>query len=202
MLKSLPDYSLALGKTNRTDTVQKSIFIITGGPGFGKTELINELRNIGYSCSGEFAHDLIEQQQAIGGDILPWKKPKLFQQEILKRRIAFFESVKENEIAFADRGIPDQLAFARYKGFGAPEIIANGTREYRYASLVFVTPPWQAIFENNVVRTESFPEAVAIHNTIVETYSSLNYQLIELPLVSVKNRADFILQILLKYQAI
>ncbi|MBA4411489.1 MAG: hypothetical protein C0397_18975 [Odoribacter sp.] len=58
---------------------------------------------------------------ATGGEILPWKNPKLFQEEILRKRIAFFESVPDGVVAFADRGIPDQLAFARYKGFGAPE---------------------------------------------------------------------------------
>lgn len=174
--------------------MRKNIYIITGGPGFGKTELVNELRNLGYSCSGEFAHDLIAEQQSIGGEILPWKNPKLFQQEILKRRTAFFESVEYDQIAFADRGIPDQLAFAQYRGFGFPERLSSVAKEYRYAPLVFITSPWPEIFRNNVVRTESFEEAVTIHDVITETYLSLNYQLIDLPLVAVKKRAEFILQ--------
>ena len=101
---------------------QKQIYIITGDPGFGKTELIGELRKSGFLCSGEFARDLIESQMATGGEILAWKNPKLFQLEVLKQRIAFFESVPDGVVAFADRGIPGQFAFARYKGFGAPEI--------------------------------------------------------------------------------
>lgn len=180
--------------------MQKNIYIVTGGPGFGKTALINELRNLGYNCSGEFAHDLIEEQQASGGEILPWKNPKLFQQEILKRRIAFFESVPDGTVAFADRGIPDQLAFARYKGFGTPDVLIRKSTEYQYARVVFVAPPWPEIFKNNSIRSESFQEAIAIHHVICETYSSLHYQLIDLPLVSVKKRVDYILLTLLKYQ--
>jgi len=58
--------------------IVKQIYVITGGPGFGKTDLINELRKSGYICSGEFARDLIETQLATDGEILPWKNPKLF----------------------------------------------------------------------------------------------------------------------------
>ncbi len=180
--------------SKQQERVQKNIYIITGGPGFGKTDLVNELQNLGYTCSGEFAHDLIAEQQSIGGEILPWKNPKLFQQEILKRRTTFFESVPDTAVAFADRGIPDQLAFARYKGFGAPDILIQKSLEYRYAPLVFITPPWPEIYRNNSVRTESFQEATEIHKVVLETYFLLNYQLIELPLVAVKKRAEFILQ--------
>ncbi|MDO9613466.1 MAG: AAA family ATPase, partial [Bacteroidota bacterium] len=67
---------------------QKQIYIITGGPGFGKTELINVLRQSGYLCSGEFARELIDLQQKIDGDLLPCKKPKLFQEEMLTQ-VAF-----------------------------------------------------------------------------------------------------------------
>ena len=42
--------------------VLKQIYIITGGPGFGKTELICELKISGYLCSGEFARELIEHR--------------------------------------------------------------------------------------------------------------------------------------------
>ena len=178
---------------------QKQIYIITGGPGFGKTELINELQRSGHLCSGEFARDLIQSQQKSGGEILPWKNPKLFQQEVLKQRIAFFDSVPENSFAFADRGIPDQLAFARYKGFGTPEILVESSRIYRYAPQVFVTPPWPEIFENDPIRTETFEEAVLIHQAVLETYSDLNYQVIELPLLPVKKRVDFLLQTIPKF---
>lgn len=178
--------------------VQKQIYIITGGPGFGKTELINELRRSGYLCSGEFARELIEHQQKIGGDLLPWKSPKLFQEEILRLRKYFYDSVPDKTTAFADRGIPDQLAFAKYKGFGTPEILKESAEKYRYALQVFVTPPWHEIFVNDSTRSESYDEAIRIHQSILETYSGLNYQIIELPLIPVNERINYILQTILK----
>lgn len=174
--------------------MQKSIYIITGGPGFGKTKLIEELRRLGYCCSGEFARNFIEQQLLTDGAVLPWRNPKLFQQEILRQRSSFFESVPENVVAFADRGIPDQLAFARHKGFGTPEVLLKSAETYRYARLVFVTPPWPEIFTNDSIRTETYEEAVKIHQSVLDTYAELNYELIELPLIALNKRCDFILQ--------
>lgn len=172
---------------------EKQIFIVTGGPGFGKTELIGELQKSGYICSGEFARDLIKHQQEIGGDVLPWKNSNLFQSEVLKKRIGFYESVPENEIAFADRGIPDQLAFARYKGFGTPKVLEQSALKYRYSVQVFLTPPWEKIYRNDKIRTESYNEAVRIDEFIRIIYAELNYQIIELPLKSVRKRVEFIL---------
>lgn len=174
--------------------IEKQIYVITGGPGFGKTQLIEALKQLGYHCSGEFARDLILSQQESGGEILPWKNPKLFQQEVLQKRIAFFDSVPDGSIAFADRGIPDQLAFARYREFGAPESLSSCVQEYRYAPKVFVTPPWPEIFVNDVIRSETFEEALQIHEIIVKTYINLNYQIIELPLLPLKQRINYLLQ--------
>ena len=174
--------------------IKKQIHIITGGPGFGKTTLIKELRSRGYLCSDEFARDLIEQQIDIGSELLPWKRPKAFQEVILRQRIDFFESVPVNTLAFADRGIVDQLAFARYRGFGTPLLLQESVNQYRYAPHVFITPAWPEIFVNDPIRQESLEEAILIHQAIIATFSELNYELIELPLLPVSQRADFIFQ--------
>ena len=180
--------------------VQKQIYVITGGPGFGKTALIDELRKSGYNCSGEFARNIIETQLAINGDVLPWKNTKLFQHEVLQQRISFYESVPDKAIAFADRGIPDQLAFAQYKGFQTPAILTESAASYRYALQVFVTPPWLEIFENDAIRIETFEEALLIHNSILKTYADLKYQIIELPLLPVKQRIDYLFQTIPNYK--
>jgi len=180
--------------------IEKQIYVITGGPGFGKTLLVEELKQSGYQCSGEFARDLILSQQESGGDILPWKNAKLFQQNILQKRIAFFDSVPDNSIAFADRGIPDQLAFARYRSFGIPEVLSDRSLKYRYAPQVFVTPPWAEIFTNDTIRSETFEEATRIHEFIVETYIGLNYQVIELPLLPVRQRMEYLLETINRFE--
>lgn len=173
---------------------EKQLYIITGGPGFGKTTLIEELRRHHYLCSGEFARDLIEEQQRSGGVLLPWRKPKEFQETVLKLRKDFFESVPTDTVAFADRGIPDQLAFARYRGFGTPPALKQAVLEYRYATQVFVAPPWPEIYRKDAIREETWEEAILIHQSIIDTYAELNYEIVELPLAGVKERMNFLIQ--------
>lgn len=173
--------------------LNKNIYIISGGPGFGKTSLIENLKLSGYICSGEFARELINYQKSIDGDILPWKDPAKFQQEVFKKRLKFYNSVNENSIAFVDRGVPDQIAFALYKGYSKPISLLKYSNELRYAKSVFICPPWFNIYCNDEIRTETFHEASVIHNLLIEVYSELNYEIVELPLLTIKERTDFII---------
>lgn len=174
--------------------LKKSIYIISGGPGFGKSSLIEKLRIDGYLCADEFARELIEEQIRNNGTILPWKDAGLFQNEILRRRTDFFGAVPENTTAFSDRGIPDQIAFALYNGFKPSARLLRAATNLRYASSVFICPPWAGIYCTEELRKETFAEAVQIDRFIRKTYSDLNYQIIELPLCSVNERIEFILQ--------
>jgi len=131
-----------------------------------------------------------------GGEILPWKNLKAFQQEVLRCRLAFFYAVGAGEFAFSDRGIPDQLAFARYRGFQNPMELVENAKKYRYFPVVFVAPPWGKIYQQDQIRTESFEEACRIHETIIQTYHELDYELVELPLTTVSERVEFIQQYL------
>lgn len=173
--------------------LRKTVIVLTGGPGFGKTSVANGLKEKGYRVGDEFARDLIEEQERIGGDLLPWMDMKTFQQTVLEHRVQFYESIGENEIAFADRAIPDQLAFARYRGFQKPGLLLDKSFEYQYYKDVFVFPPWEEIYKNDRIRQETFEEACLIHDYICETYQKLGYQLVELPMVSVDERIQFII---------
>lgn len=173
--------------------LKKHITVITGGPGFGKTQTIRELANLGYRTGSEFARELIEQQLQSGGDMLPWKNMKAFQREILNRRIGFYQSVGLGELAFSDRAIPDQLAFSRFRGFEPSPLLQESARLYRYAETVFVAPPWREIYTTDEIRNENFEDACLLHQYICDTYQELGYQLAELPLTDAASRAQFII---------
>ncbi|MCW0482963.1 AAA family ATPase [Gaoshiqia sediminis] len=173
--------------------LKQNISVISGGPGFGKTQTIRELANLGYRTGSEFARELIQQQLQSGGDMLPWKNIKAFQSEILNRRIGFYQSVGEHELAFCDRAIPDQLAFARFRGFEPSALLWKSARLYRYAETVFVAPPWREIYTTDQTRNENFEEACLLHQYICDTYLELGYQLTELPLTDTASRARFII---------
>ena len=49
-----------------------NFYILSGGPGSGKTALINALAKQGLPCMPEAGRAIIQDQMAIGGSALPW----------------------------------------------------------------------------------------------------------------------------------
>ncbi len=185
--------SLFLGKfLHLILEIKEQIYVISGGPGFGKTVLIDYLSVLGYTVGKEAAREIIAEQQKTGGNILPQLDMRSFRQEVFKRRWEFYQSVPSGTIAFCDRAIPDQLAFALYLGIPFSPEIEKIVEQHRYNTQVFITPPWPEIYENDDIRKESYNEAVAIHQAIIEVYRRYNYQLIEIPKLDVKQRAEFL----------
>ncbi|MGE4587162.1 MAG: AAA family ATPase [Mangrovibacterium sp.] len=171
------------------------IVVITGGSGFGKTSIIRELEQLGYITCEEFARMLISQQSREGG-ILPWVDMKRFQQEVTRLRIGFYRSVRAGQWAFADRGLPDQLAFTRWRGKKPSPEFGTILTDYPYYPVVFVTPPWEEIYLRDKVRTEHFAGAVRLHTLICDCYRERGYTLVEIPKGEAAERACFILQYL------
>ena len=55
------------------DTTESDrLFIITGGPGSGKSTVIDALAKRGISTMSEAGRAIIQDQVAIGGEALPW----------------------------------------------------------------------------------------------------------------------------------
>lgn len=170
-----------------------NLFVITGGPGVGKTTLLRELERRGFSCVPEVAREIIRQQVASGGDAVPWTNTARYTELMLQHSI---EVYKANGSAaspiFFDRGIPDVLCYARLIGLEGSAGIEVACEKYRYNRMVFIAPPWREIYSTDDERKQSFDEAVRTHEVMVEAYRSCGYQLIELPRVSVEERAEFV----------
>lgn len=170
------------------------VYVITGGPGFGKTVLIDKLRKLGYQTGEEIARQIIIQQIECQGDILPWKDSSKFEKLVMQKRLEFLNSIDFQDIAFSDRGLPDQKGFSIYKGKVISKELASAVLLNRYAKKVFVTPPWDQIYENDLIRTETFEEAEKIHDCILQAYIESGYDLVDLPLASQDERIDFIIR--------
>jgi len=56
----------------------KALFRGTGGPGSGKSSLIDRLQRNGYAGSVEAGRGIIQDQVIVGGIALPWSDPMLF----------------------------------------------------------------------------------------------------------------------------
>ena len=174
--------------------MQQKIVLI-GGPGTGKTSVINELINNGLSCKKEISRQVTLDAKAQGIDQLFITSPLLFSEMLLKsREQQFIEAHKSSEqLFFFDRGIPDVEAYLRYAKTEYPSLFSSKSKEYRY-DLVFLFEPWKEIYTKDNERYETFEEALLIHQYLKNIYKELNYTIINVPFASIKERTDFILK--------
>jgi predicted ATPase len=72
---------------------------------------------------------------------------------------------------------------------------------YWFHSLVFILPPWEAIYTNDAERDQSFAEAVNVHAKLVQWYRSCGYVLREVPRLPVPRRATHVVRMLTEREA-
>lgn len=172
----------------------KHFFIITGGPGSGKSSLIDALHQRGYARSIEAGRGIIQDQTAISGRALPWHDRILFAELMLCWEMRSYQIAQQSSgIVFFDRGVPDVLGYLRLCELPVPEYLRKAAELFRYNRQVFVAPPWQEIFRQDRERKQDFDDAVRTYNALVETYTAHNYTLVEIPRASIAERLRFVL---------
>jgi predicted ATPase len=175
-------------------TPPEGFFVLTGGPGSGKTALVEALRARGYSCSVEAGRGVIQHQVAIQGPALPWLDPFLFAEMMLSWEMRSYDLAKQAPgPIFFDRGVPDVQGYLQLLNLPVPSHIRKASQIFRYNPTVFITPPWKEIFQQDRERKQDFDEAVRTYETMRETYTALDYRLIEVPRTSVEERLAFLL---------
>lgn len=127
------------------------------------------------------------------GKLLPWVDRLGYSKEMLRKRIDQYNETSPDELWFFDRGIPDLIAYILKDGLEVPDIYYTSAREYEYNEMIFLTPPWKEIHENDTERKEPFEEAETIHGVIRSTYSDLGYTCVNIPKLPVAERVRFIL---------
>lgn len=174
--------------------MNKEIVVIIGGPGTGKTTIIEGLLAKGFCCYPEISREVTLEAKKQGIEQLFLENPLLFSELLLEgRKKQFYNAQKEpHDIVFLDRGIPDVLAYMHYIGDSYPAFFDHVSKAHEY-SKVFVLPPWEDIYESDEARYENFEQAKLIFNHLLETYQNYGYQLIEVPRAKVEERVQYIL---------
>lgn len=179
--------------------MQTKRIVITGGPGTGKTTIIDQLTASGYACMEEVSRQITLEAQNNGIDQLFIQDPINFSTQLAHGRARHFQQVEQmnQEVVFFDRGIPDVPAYLNFAKTTIPEEIRDLSANLRY-DIVFIVNPWKAIYTSDNERYESFDLALEIHQHLVDTYTSLHYNLIEIPFGDVTTRVNFIISCLKK----
>jgi len=167
-------------------------YILTGGPGIEKSELLEELQKNGVYVIKEVASYIIERELKKEKGTLPWTDRGAFQKKVLETQIAWEHEIPSDiNVAFVDRGIPDGLAYYRIDGIQPPEGLAEAVRNTRYAG-VFILDPLKT-YHNSEIRRENPEEASRIHQTLKEVYEELGHKPVRIPEAHLVHRAELIL---------
>ncbi|MCV2893915.1 AAA family ATPase [Lentibacter sp. XHP0401] len=169
------------------------MFVITGGPGSGKSTLIDALHSKGFASMPEAGRAIIRDQVQIGGTALPWADRAMFAELMLGWELRSWHEASALEgPVLMDRGVADVVGYLTLCSLPVPDHVEAAAKKYRYNSTVFITPYWEAIFCQDAERKQDREEAEATDRVMADTYARFGYQLVELPKVSVEERVAFV----------
>ncbi|HEU4961808.1 MAG TPA: AAA family ATPase [Sphingomonas sp.] len=170
------------------------LHVVTGGPGSGKSTLIDALAAAGVATSPEVGRAIIKEELAAGGAALPWRDHHAFAERMVVREVAAHQAaLASGRTVVLDRGVPDVIGFLRVSGLAVPPHIDAAARACRYNPRVLIAPWWEDIFTTDAERKQTPQEARATFAVMVATYRGYGYRLVELPRATVAARVAFVL---------
>jgi predicted ATPase len=168
-------------------------FVITGGPGAGKTTMLNALAERGYIYVSESARAIIRKRLASG--LSPRPPLEQFGSDILHMDIArYWETRVTEHPVFFDRGIVDAIYILDQQNAISPGQVEEYVQWFPYNKVVFLMPPWQEIYSTDAERDQTFSESVQVFEGLRKWYARWRYETIEVPRTAIEQRVDFILQ--------
>lgn len=178
--------------------MQKKIVLI-GGPGTGKSSVLDELERRGFICMSEISREITLEARKKGIEQLFLKEPILFSKLLLEgREKQYIDAIThKSDFVFFDRGIPDIHAYMDFTKKDYPDFFKAKSLKFKYDH-VFLFKPWKKIFTSDNERYESFEESIIIDIYLQKSYRELNYMIMEVPFDTIEKRTDFILNQLKK----
>ena len=173
------------------EKIQNNWYVITGGPGSGKTTTVNLLNAKGYKTTIEHARHYIDSQRQNGKTVEEIRKhQEEFQMRVLEMQIAQEAALAPDELVFLDRAIPDALAYYRFLNLPVSRKLTEALQEVNYKK-VFVLDILPLV--QDYARREDEAAQKKIHQLLIEVYESLGPPVVHVPVLSPEERVHFIL---------
>ena len=174
--------------------IKTSKIVISGGPGGGKTTIINSLKNLGYFCYDEISRDLIKKGKKNDDQNLFIENPLKFSKILWKKREDQYKNSliqKKYDKVFFDRSLLDITSYLEFIGkrnLNFEKKITN----FNY-DLVFLIKPIKKFYKKDFSRFEDFNESLKIHGILKKNYQK-HFKTIKVPYKKLSKRLNFIIE--------
>ena len=178
--------------------------VIDGTAGCGKTTFIScnfldpvrkqcsanvfNLSLMGYKVFTEMVQESVEELKRIGeyppNSVKRWN---ILFNIILRNGIKHYEEGANYNISWYDRGLPFLISFAKHNGQVLPKSIVDVVDKYRY-DYVFAFDPIVSFDlskdNNGKFRKLTVEDRLIDHESIIQSYEELGYEVVRVPLFS------------------
>lgn len=113
-----------------------------------------------------------------------------FERHILHTKIKIEDSLQKTDPIYFDRGVPDSIAYYNLEGLDPAEAL-KFSRRTRYRKIFFFE---RFDFLKDGVRSEDEKIAARFNDLLLEAYGQAGYNPIRVPVMSVKDRTDLVLE--------
>ncbi len=173
-------------------SMNSNLFVISGGPGTGKTSVINELKSRGYKTAEESARKLCSTDERFKGKAIKDIDMVEFQNAVFEFQKDQFKALAGNESpVFLERGFGDTVAYAKIYVVDFPDGLIEFSKDFRYSKIFILD--FLDFYKQDELRKESSEEQEKIHNEIIQAYSLLGYDVVFVPNGTINERTDFVL---------
>ena len=181
-----------LSKEFRNSIKQTNWYVITGGPGSGKTTTVDLLNARGYKTTIEHARHYLDTKRSIGKTVEEVRKNKaVFQSGVLDMQVEQENLLSPGDVVFLDRAIPDALAYYRFLHLPEDGELLKALSNISYKK-IFILDFLPLV--KDYARTEDATAQKKIHALLTEVYESLPFPVIHVPVLKPEERVDFILK--------
>jgi len=150
-----------------------------------------ELEKRGYPVLVEAARLIIDHQLAEGKTIQEIVTDPDWLISVVRKKLEMEQEVPDDEVYFFDRGVPDSIAYYKLNDTAIDDEFKKALAAVKYKKVFLLD---LIDFVNDEARSETPEAARKLHQLIREAYESEGYELIQVPVLPVAERVDFILE--------
>tara|TARA_X000000950_G_scaffold175716_1_gene213575 strand:- start:8940 stop:9482 length:543 start_codon:yes stop_codon:yes gene_type:complete len=173
--------------------INTSKIVISGGPGGGKTTIINSLKDKGYYCYDEISRELIKKYKKKYNQNIFFENPLEFSNILWEKREEQYKNSiiqKKYDKVFFDRSLLDITSYLEFIGKRNLNLERKLTN-LKY-DIIFLIKPIKKNYKIDFSRHEDFSQSLKIHNILERNYKN-HFKTVNVPFEKLKDRLKFII---------